>query len=177
VIGPEAPILWDPTVTEELDYEAELGVVIGKTGKTIPRDRAYEHIFGYTVITDATARDLQRQHGQWFKGKALDGSCPMGPYLVHKSRVPDPHALIVRLWVNGELRQEASTRDMIFDIPCLIEMLSRGMTLEPGDIIATGTPGGVGWTRTPPAFLRHGDLVQCEVAGIGTLRNRVERLA
>ena len=176
VSGPTDTIPWDPAVTAEVDYEVELGVVIGKTGKNIPRAKAYEHVFGYTVINDTSARDLQQRHYQWFKGKSLDGFCPMGPCLVTADEFGDPHAKRVSLRVNGVVKQSASTADMIFDVPAILEFLSRGMTLEAGDIISTGTPEGVGLGRTPPEYLKDGDLVESEVEGIGVLRNRVAAL-
>ncbi len=176
VSGPSDPIPWDPAVTGEVDYEVELGVVIGKTGKNIPRAKAYEHVFGYTVINDTSARDLQQRHYQWFKGKSLDGFCPMGPCLVTADEFGDPHAKRISLRVNGVVKQSASTADMIFNVPAILEFLSRGMTLEAGDIISTGTPEGVGLGRTPPEYLQDGDLVESEVEGIGVLRNRVAAL-
>jgi 2-keto-4-pentenoate hydratase/2-oxohepta-3-ene-1,7-dioic acid hydratase in catechol pathway len=155
--------------TQRLDWEVELAVVMGKRGRDIPKDKAYDYVFGYTVCLDMTARDLQRQHGQWFKGKSLDTFCPIGPWIVHKSALPDPQQLRLVCRVNGEVMQDGNTRDMIFDIPTTIESLSSGMTLEPGDIISTGTPSGVGFARTPPVFLKPGDKVEGEVEGIGTL--------
>jgi 2-keto-4-pentenoate hydratase/2-oxohepta-3-ene-1,7-dioic acid hydratase in catechol pathway len=155
--------------TERLDWEVELAVVMGKKGRDIPKDKAYDYIFGYTVCLDMTARDLQRIHGQWFKGKSLDTFCPIGPWLVHKSALTDPQQVRLICRVNGEVMQDGNTRDMIFDIPTTIESLSRGMTLEPGDIISTGTPSGVGFARVPPVFLKPGDKVEGEVEGIGML--------
>ena len=155
--------------TEKLDYEIELAVVIGKKGKDIPKEKAYDYIFGYTVCLDMTARDLQRKHGQWFKGKSLDTYCPLGPWIVHKSVIPDPHDLRLLCRVNGNVMQDDNTRNMLFDIPTCIEALSSGMTLEPGEIISTGTPSGVGFARTPPFFLNPGDKVEGEVEGIGVL--------
>ncbi|WP_424628414.1 fumarylacetoacetate hydrolase family protein [Bradyrhizobium sp. SYSU BS000235] len=160
-------------VTEKLDYEVELGLIIGTRGRDIPMDKAFDHIFGYTIINDVTGRDLQRRHDQWFKGKGLDGSCPIGPGVVLKSDIPDAQALNIELRVNGEVRQRSNTRHMIFSIPRIIANLSQGMTLEPGDIIATGTPSGVGYAMEPPHFLKSGDVVTCEIEGIGTLENRV----
>jgi len=173
VNSPYGDIPYDPRVTTQLDWEVELAVVIGVQGVNIPRQRAFEHVFGYTVVNDISARDLQSGHQQFFKGKSLDGACPMGPAIVTKDEIPDPHHLALRCWVNGELKQESSTSDLIFDIPAIIEWLSHGMTLLPGDIISTGTPSGVGFARTPPEFLQPGDVVECEVEGIGRLRNRV----
>ncbi|MBI4487447.1 MAG: fumarylacetoacetate hydrolase family protein [Deltaproteobacteria bacterium] len=156
--------------TENLDFEVELAVVLGKKGRDIPKEKVYDYIFGYTICLDMTARDLQRRHGQWFKGKSLDTFCPLGPWIVHKSALPDPHQLRLICRVNGEVMQDGNTRDMIFDIPTCIEALSRGMTLEPGEIISTGTPSGVGFARTPPLFLKPGDKVEAEVEGIGILQ-------
>jgi len=155
--------------TTKLDWEVELAVIIGKRGRDIPKDKAYDYVFGYTVCLDMTARELQRQHGQWFKGKSLDTFCPLGPWIVHKSALPDPQQVRLICRVNGEVMQDGNTRDMIFDIPTTIESLSAGITLEPGDIISTGTPSGVGFARVPPVFLKPGDKVEGEVEGIGTL--------
>jgi 2-keto-4-pentenoate hydratase/2-oxohepta-3-ene-1,7-dioic acid hydratase in catechol pathway len=155
--------------TTKLDWEVELAVVIGRKGRDIPKDKAYDYVFGYTVCLDMTARELQRQHGQWFKGKSLDTFCPLGPWIVHKSALPDAQQVRLICRVNGEVMQDGNTRDMIFDIPTIIESLSAGLTLEPGDIISTGTPSGVGFARVPPVFLKPGDKVEGEVEGIGTL--------
>ena len=168
VIGHLGKVIKHPA-TDRLDWEVELAVVMGKKGKDIPKEKAYDYVFGYTVCLDMTARELQRQHGQWFKGKSLDTFCPIGPWIVHKSALPDPHQLRLVCRVNGEVMQDGNTRDMIFDIPTTIESLSSGMTLEPGDIISTGTPSGVGFARTPPVFLKPGDKVEGEVDGVGTL--------
>jgi len=152
----------------------ELAVVIGRRGKNISAAEALDYVFGYTVINDVSARDLQTAYGgQFFKGKSLDGSCPMGPWIVTADEIPDPHALTLSCRVNGVTKQESTTADMIFNIPTAIEFLSRGMTLEPGDVIATGTPSGVGFARTPPEFLKPGDVVECEVEGIGVIRNTI----
>ena len=172
VVGHEAGVVAWP-VTQNLDYEVELAVVIGKGGRDIPRAKAYDHVFGYTVLNDITARDLQRKHAQWFKGKSLDTFAPLGPWIVHKSDLADPHALRIALRVNGEIRQEATTADMVFRVEELIEVLSAGMTLEPGDILATGTPSGVGAGCVPPQWLKVGDVLEAEVEGIGVLRNRI----
>lgn len=172
--GAYSDVLVDPKVSEQNDWEVELGVVIGKGGKDIARSEAMAHIFGYLVINDVSARDVQTAHGkQFFKGKSLDGYCPMGPWIVTADEVPDPHALDLRCRVNGVTKQEGNTRDLIFDIPAIIEWLSLGLTLLPGDIIATGTPSGVGFARTPPEYLQPGDVVECEVEGLGCLRNRI----
>ena len=156
--------------TEKLDYEIELAVIIGKKGRDIPKEKVYDYIFGYTICLDMTARDLQRKHGQWFKGKSLDTFCPLGPWIVHKSALPDPHQLRLVCRVNGEVMQDGNTHDMIFDIPTTIETLSQGLTLEPGEIISTGTPSGVGFARVPPFFLKPGDKVEGDIEGIGVLQ-------
>ena len=174
VNAPFGDIPIDRRVSDQNDWEVELGVVIGKGGKDIPAAQAFEHVFGYLVINDVSARDVQTAHGkQFFKGKSLDGYCPMGPWLVTRDEVPEPHALELRCRVNGVVKQEGNTRDLIFGIPAILEWLSAGMTLLPGDIIATGTPSGVGFARTPPEYLHPGDVVECEVAGVGLIRNRV----
>lgn len=172
VIGPDDPIPDHSELTQALDYEAELAVVIGKGGRGITAQDALDHVFGYTILNDLTARDLQRNHQQWFLGKSLDGYCPVGPHVVTGDEVDLQH-LEVRCWVNGELRQSASTRDLIFDVPTLIATISAGITLEPGDLIATGTPGGVGVGFDPPRFLAPGDLVTIEITGLGRLSNQV----
>ncbi|MGL4263616.1 MAG: fumarylacetoacetate hydrolase family protein [Afipia sp.] len=173
VVGPDAEIPFQPDVMEKLDYEVELAVIIGKTGRNIAPGDALDHVFGYSIINDLTARDLQRRHDQWFKGKGLDSSCPFGPWIVYRDAISDPQKLTIRLSVNGEIRQESTTAQMIFDLPRIIADLSRGMTLEAGDIIATGTPSGVGYARQPPTFLVPGDVVQCEIGEIGVLTNRI----
>ncbi len=172
VIGPEAPIVYH-RATQQVDYEVELAVVIGRKGRDIPAGHALDYVFGYTIMNDVTARDLQRRHQQWFKGKSLDTFAPLGPWIVHRSAIPDPQALRITLRVNGETRQDSTTAKMLFPVAQLIEALSTGMTLEPGDILATGTPEGVGMGFTPPKWLRPGDLIEAEVEGIGVLRNRV----
>ena len=172
VIGHKGKVI-NHQVTTKLDWEVDLAVVIGKKGRDIPKDKAYDYVFGYTVCLDMTARELQRQHGQWYKGKALDTFCPLGPWIVHKSALPDPQQVRLICRVNGAVMQDGNTRDMIFDIPTIIESLSAGLTLEPGDIISTGTPSGVGFARVPPVFLKPGDKVEGEVEGIGTLEVEV----
>jgi len=176
VTGPTDPIPWDPSVTAQLDYEAELGVVIGIPGKDIPRARALDHVFGYTIINDVSARDLQKTHLQWFKGKSLDGFCPVGPVVVTADEFGDPQSKQISLRVNGVEKQHSTTANMIFPVDVIIESLSRGLTIEAGDLIATGTPEGVGLARTPQEFLQDGDLVETEVEGIGVMRNRVVRI-
>ena len=172
VTGPSTPILIDPRASEAVDYEAELAVVIGKGGRGISRADALSHVFGYTIVNDVTARDLQGRHKQWLIGKSQDSFCPMGPWLVSADEI-DLGDTAVRCWVNGELRQDANTKALIFDVPTLIETLSKGLTLLPGDIIATGTPAGVGIGFNPPKYLRAGDVVRIEIAGIGVLENPV----
>jgi 2-keto-4-pentenoate hydratase/2-oxohepta-3-ene-1,7-dioic acid hydratase in catechol pathway len=173
VNGPFNDIPFEARVSAQIDWEVELGVVIGRRGKNISAAEAMRYVFGYTVVNDISARDLQTAHGQFFKGKSLDGACPMGPWILTADEIPDPHALPLRCRVNGVTKQDSNTNDMIFKIPALIESLSLGMTLEPGDVIATGTPQGVGFARTPPEFLAPGDVVECEVEGIGMIRNAV----
>jgi 2-keto-4-pentenoate hydratase/2-oxohepta-3-ene-1,7-dioic acid hydratase in catechol pathway len=168
VIGHQGKVI-KHKVTDKLDWEVELAVIIGKKGRDIPKPKAYDYVFGYTVCLDMTARELQRIHGQWFKGKSLDTFCPLGPWIVHRSAIPDPQQVRLVCRVNGEIMQDGNTRDMIFDIPTIIESLSGGMTLEPGDIISTGTPSGVGFARTPPVYLNVGDKVEGEIESIGTL--------
>ena len=170
VIAPGAPVIHH-AATKELDYEVELGVVIGTGGRDIARDDALGHVFGYTVINDVTARDLQKRHGQWFKGKSLDTFCPMGPVLVTADEIPDPQALAISLRVNGETRQSSHTSKMIFPVAQCIEVLSLGFTLLPGDVIATGTPEGVG--AATGRFLQAGDQMEAEVERVGVLKNGV----
>ncbi len=170
---PYGDIVLDPAVTEKLDWEAELGLIIGVGGRKIAKEAATSHIFGYTVINDVTARDLQNRHGQWFKGKSLDGSCPIGPIVVTPDELPDPVHLPIRCLVNGVVKQDANTGQMMFDIPTQIADLSLSLTLEPGDIISTGTPDGVGVFSQPPEFLKIGDIMVTEIEGIGSLRNRI----
>ncbi len=170
ISGPEDDIPLLRGLDHGVDYEAELAVVIGKPGRSIPKNRALEHVFGYTILNDVTARDLQRDHKQWYLGKAVDGFAPMGPWIVTANDV-NVNDMRVRCSVNGELRQDANTADLIFDVPTLIATISRGMRLLPGDIIATGTPKGVGIGFNPPRFLKEGDVVEISISGIGTLRN------
>lgn len=160
-------------ITKRLDYEAELAVIIGKTGSNIRLEDAMDYVYGYSILNDITARDLQKRHMQWFKGKSLDTFCPMGPYLVHKSAVDDVYNLQVVCKVNGELRQNGSTSHLIFDLAKIISTLSAGMTLEVGDIIATGTPSGVGMGMNPPQFLQIGDEMEISITGLGVLKNKI----
>jgi 2-keto-4-pentenoate hydratase/2-oxohepta-3-ene-1,7-dioic acid hydratase in catechol pathway len=172
VVADGDAIRYPEDVSDCLDYEAELAVVIGREGRRIRRDAAYGHVFGYTIVNDVTARDWQARHKQWFLGKSFDTFCPMGPWIVTSGDV-DPAALEVRCWVNGELRQHANTRDLIFDIPTLIETISAGITLYPGDIISTGTQAGVGIGFKPPRWLQRGDTVRIDIDGIGSLTNSI----
>lgn len=173
VNGPYDAIPFDAQVSTKIDWEVELGLVIGPGGKNIPEAEAMKHVFGYAAINDVTARDIQRRHNQWFKGKSLDGSCPMGPWIVTADAVAAPGNLRVTTRVNGTVKQDSNTRHLYFKLPRIIAELSLGLTLEPGDIIATGTPSGVGYARTPPEFLKPGDVLETEVEGIGVLRNRI----
>lgn len=170
---PYGKIVIDPAISEKIDWEAELAVIIGKKGKNIPEEEALSYVFGYTVLNDVTARDLQDKFKQFFKGKSLDGYCPLGPWIVTADEIPDPQQLSLRLRVNGVLKQEGHTGDMIYPVKTIISIISQGMTLEPGDIIATGTPSGVGFARNPPEFLKAGDVMETEIDGIGLLRNEV----
>ncbi len=170
---PGGEIRWDPGLTQQVDYEAELAVVIGKRAYRIREEDAYDYVAGYTCLNDVTARDLQRSDKQWVRGKSLDTFAPMGPVLVTSDELPDPHQLAIRCWVNGDLRQESNTDQLIHTVPKLIAFCSRAFTLEPGDIITTGTPGGVGVYREPPLFLKPGDEIVVAIEGIGELTNRV----
>jgi 2-keto-4-pentenoate hydratase/2-oxohepta-3-ene-1,7-dioic acid hydratase in catechol pathway len=173
ITGPYDDIPIDPGVSAEIDWEVELGVVIGKAGVNITKEDALEHVFGYTVINDVTARDIQSDWGgQYFKGKSLDASCPSGPWVVTPDEVEDPQALSLRLTVNGTVKQDGTTSEMIHPVDSIISWVSVGMTLLPGMMIATGTPDGVGFARKPPEFIHVGDVVEAEVEGIGTLRNK-----
>jgi len=173
VIGPGEAIPSGNDYTQSTDYEGELTVVIGPGGRNITKERAYDHVYGYTIVNDATARTLQNRHKQWFLGKSLDGYCPMGPCIVTSDEIEDVSQLRLITKVNGELRQDALVSQLIFDIPTLIETLSKVMTLEPGDLIATGTCAGVGIGFDPPRFLKPGDRVAITIEPIGTLENPV----
>ncbi len=174
VVGPgDAVRMPAPAASIQIDYESELAVVIGKGGRDISRSQAMDHIFGYTIVNDVTARDVQMRHQQWDLGKSFDTFCPMGPWIVTADEM-DGRATRVRGWVNGALRQDGLTKDMIHDLPTLIETCSRGITLYPGDVIATGTPAGVGMGLNPPQWLKAGDAVRIEIDGIGFIENRFE---
>jgi 2-keto-4-pentenoate hydratase/2-oxohepta-3-ene-1,7-dioic acid hydratase in catechol pathway len=174
ITGPYDDIAIDPSFSDEMDWEVELGIVIGRRGANIARRDAGANVFGYYVLNDVSARDVQYAWGgQYFKGKSLDRSCPTGPWVVTKDEVPDPQALRLLLKVNGVVKQDGHTRDMIYPVDALIEWASKGMTLLPGAVIATGTPDGVGFARKPPEYLRPGDVMETEVEGVGKLRNRI----
>jgi len=174
LIGPSQPIEL-PADSHQIDYEVELAVVIGRKCRSVPESEALGYVAGYTVFNDVSARDLQFANSQWTMGKALDSFAPMGPGLIPASAVPNPQKLELKTWVNGELLQSGSTANMIFSVAEIIEFLSRYMTLVPGDIIATGTPAGVGFTRKPPRFINNGDVVEAEITGLGRLRNPAMR--
>ena len=172
--GPDSPIWFPAPHSEQLDWEVELAVVIGKGGRDIAEDRAMEHIFGYTCANDVSVRDVQRRHGgQWFKGKNFDSHLPMGPWIVSADEL-DPAALRLQTRVNGVTKQDSSTKFMVFKLPRLLREFSAGTELEPGDIIITGTPEGVGFARKPPEYMKIGDVVEVEIEGIGVLRNTVQ---
>jgi 2-keto-4-pentenoate hydratase/2-oxohepta-3-ene-1,7-dioic acid hydratase in catechol pathway len=174
VIGPYDTVPLHAGVTGQLDWEVELGMIIGKGGINIGEADAMKHVYGYTVINDVSAREVQRRHGQqWFKGKSLDGTCPMGPWIVTADAVPDPNNLRLASRVNGDTKQDSNTSHLYFKLPRIIAELSAGLTLEAGDIISTGTPPGVGHARTPPEFMKAGDMLETEVYGVGLLRNRI----
>jgi 2-keto-4-pentenoate hydratase/2-oxohepta-3-ene-1,7-dioic acid hydratase in catechol pathway len=173
VVGSDAVVDLHSNVTKAVDYEGELAVIIGRGGRDIAVDDAMSHVWGYTIVNDVTARDRQKNHRQWFLGKALDTFCPMGPWIATADEV-DARDLTLKTWVNGELRQDANTADLVFDIPHLIESISAGLTLQPGDIIATGTPAGVGIGFHPPRFLEPGDKVEIEITNLGRLNNRFQ---
>jgi 2-keto-4-pentenoate hydratase/2-oxohepta-3-ene-1,7-dioic acid hydratase in catechol pathway len=171
VIGTGAAITWDPTLTSQVDYEAELACVIGRRAREVPEASALEYVLGYTCGNDVTARDIQFGDRQWVRGKSLDTFCPLGPWIVTRDEIPDPQALRVRATVAGETLQDGHTRDMVFSVAQIIAHASRAFTLEPGDVIMTGTPSGVGVSREPQRFLGDGDVVEVEIEGIGVLRN------
>lgn len=172
VIGPEDTIQRHENVTTAVDYEGELAIIIGKSGSDIQISEAMDYVYGFTILNDVTARDLQARHGQWFHGKSLDTFCPMGPYVLLRDAAPDTFDIVTK--VNDEVRQDASTGEFIFTIPQLIQTISQGTTLLPGDIIATGTPSGVGVGFNPPKYLQKGDTVSISISGIGTLTNPVK---
>ena len=169
--GDSVPL--DPNVTSQLDYEVELAYVFGRTAKNVKKADALDYVFGYTILNDISARDLQNRHQQFFKGKSLDNSGPIGPCIVTADEIPDPATLAIKLRLNGELRQSSHTGDLIFDIPTGIEYLTLGTTIEAGQIVCTGTPAGVGMGLTPPAYMKAGDVVEAEIEKIGVLTNHI----
>ena len=179
ITGPNDDVCWRTEITTEVDYEVELGVIIGKKTSRVSQEDALEHVFGYSVVNDVSARDLQLGGGagQWDLGKSLDTFCPWGPIIVTRDEIPDPQNIDVRLRLNGEIRQKSNTRNMIFSVAYLVSYLSQYMTLIPGDLIATGTPPGVGMGMDPKSYMTDGDICETEIDGIGTLRNKMRILA
>jgi 2-keto-4-pentenoate hydratase/2-oxohepta-3-ene-1,7-dioic acid hydratase in catechol pathway len=173
LVGAGGNIVHDPEFTKALDYEGELALVIGRGGKSIPTDAVFDHIFGYTIVNDVTARDVQQAHLQWFRGKSADTYAPCGPWIVTADEISDPESLDLTTRVNGEVRQHDNTRNLLFGIATLVSNISQALTLQAGDIIATGTPSGVAWGMDTPRYLTAGDVVEVEVDGIGTLANTV----
>jgi 2-keto-4-pentenoate hydratase/2-oxohepta-3-ene-1,7-dioic acid hydratase in catechol pathway len=174
IVGPGQPIRWDRSLTQQVDFEAELAIVMGRRARRVSRETAMEYVFGYTALNDVSARDLQFSDKQWVRAKSLDTFCPIGPYLVTRDEIADPNNLAIRCQVNGIAYQNSTTAEMIFKVPELVRFITEAITLEPGDLIATGTPDGVGVFRSPQVFLKDGDDVSVEIEGIGELRNRVE---
>jgi 2-keto-4-pentenoate hydratase/2-oxohepta-3-ene-1,7-dioic acid hydratase in catechol pathway len=172
IIGPEEPIVI-PQMSRQVDYEAELAVVIGRRARHVPVESALDHVAGYTIFNDVSARDLQFSDGQWVRAKSFDSFAPMGPFLVTRNKLGDGNGLDIELRLNGKTMQKSNTRNLIFDVPHLVSYISQIMTLEVGDVIATGTPAGVGFVRNPPVFMKPGDVVEIEIEGIGQLRNPV----
>jgi 2-keto-4-pentenoate hydratase/2-oxohepta-3-ene-1,7-dioic acid hydratase in catechol pathway len=172
LLGDGEDIIWSPDVTNKVDFEAELAVIIGRKTYRVSVDNAFESVFGYCCSNDVSARDLQFGDGQWVRGKSLNGFCPLGPWIVTRDEIPDPHALTIRSYLNGELMQDSNTGMMIFKIPDLIEFISRHITLDPGDVILTGTPHGVGTFRDPSIYMKNGDEIVIEIEKIGRLKNR-----
>jgi 2-keto-4-pentenoate hydratase/2-oxohepta-3-ene-1,7-dioic acid hydratase in catechol pathway len=173
IIGTGDSITWDPAITTQVDIEVELGIVIGRRARKVSRESALDYVFGYTVLNDVSARDVQYADKQWVRGKSLDTFCPLGPVIVTADEIPNPQNLRIRSLVNDFVMQDSSTSEMIFDVSYLVSFLSHSFTLEPGDIIASGTPNGVGVFRSPQVFLKAGDLVTVEVENIGRLKNPV----
>jgi 2-keto-4-pentenoate hydratase/2-oxohepta-3-ene-1,7-dioic acid hydratase in catechol pathway len=171
VVGPGAAIRWDPALTQQVDYEAELAVVMGRTARRVSAAEALDYVAGYTICNDVSARNLQFGDGQWVRGKSLDTFCPLGPWLVTRDEIPDPHDLAIRCIVNDDVLQDSTTAEVIFRVDRLIEFISRAFSLLPGDVIATGTPDGVGVFRSPQIFLKYGDVVTVEIEGLGQLTN------
>lgn len=174
ITGPNDAIKIPTSLTQKVDYEVELGVVIGKNAKNVSKENALNYVFGYTVLNDVSARDLQFADGQWVRGKSLDTFCPLGPIIITKDEIPDPQNLNLGCEINGQLLQNDNTKSMIFSVADLISQVSHSFTLQAGDIIATGTPSGVGFSRKPPIYLKAGDMVKTWVEGIGELKNIVK---
>ncbi len=174
--GPRQAVCFDPRLTQQVDFECELGVVIGRRARNVPEERALEYVFGYTIVNDISARDLQFSDGQWVRSKSLDTFCPVGPCIVTRSEIANPQALRLRCSVNGAVMQDSSTAEMIFGVAHLVADLSQAFTLEPGDLIATGTPAGVGMSRKPPVFLKDGDMLVSEIESIGRLENPIRQI-
>jgi 2-keto-4-pentenoate hydratase/2-oxohepta-3-ene-1,7-dioic acid hydratase in catechol pathway len=174
ITGPFDPVIIPSSLTDAVDYEVELAVIIGKTAKNVSKEEALDYVFGYTVINDVSARNIQFADGQWVRGKSLDTFCPMGPFIVTTDEIDNPQKLNIRCKVNNDILQDASTKDMIFGAADLISILSHSFTFQPGDIISTGTPSGVGFIRKPPVYLKHNDIMETEVEGIGKLINKVK---
>jgi 2-keto-4-pentenoate hydratase/2-oxohepta-3-ene-1,7-dioic acid hydratase in catechol pathway len=172
VVGPDDEVVL-PNTSEKVDYEAEMAVVIGRRAKHVAREQAYDYVLGYTNFNDVSARDFQFADGQWVRGKSCDTFAPMGEYIATTDEIADPHKLSIKLRVNGQTMQDSSTEQLIFGVPEVIEFLTRSITLEPGDVIATGTPPGVGFARKPPVFMKDGDVMEVEIEGLGVLRNPV----
>ncbi len=173
IANPGATLRLSPALSQQYDWEAELAVVIGTRCRDVAEADVLDAVFGYTCLNDVTARDMQKDHHQWFKGKSLDDTCPIGPWIVSADEIDDPQALEIAIRIDGTTKQSANTREMIFDVRAIVASLSRGMTLEPGDVIATGTPDGVGMARTPPEFLHDGSTMEVDIPAIGVLRNTV----
>jgi 2-keto-4-pentenoate hydratase/2-oxohepta-3-ene-1,7-dioic acid hydratase in catechol pathway len=171
--GHRSPIVLSP-LSEQVDFEAELGVVVGRRARRVSKEEALAHVFGYTCVNDVSARDIQHGDQQWTRGKSLDTFCPVGPWVVTSDQIPDPQALGIRCLINGEVMQDSHTSNMVFGVDEIISFISQGITLEPGDLIATGTPGGVGFLRRPPRYLATGDSVRIEIEGVGCLDNTVK---
>jgi 2-keto-4-pentenoate hydratase/2-oxohepta-3-ene-1,7-dioic acid hydratase in catechol pathway len=171
IVGQGDTIRWDPGLTQQVDYEAELAVVMGRTARRVSQAEALNYVAGYTILNDVSARELQFGDGQWIRGKSLDTFCPLGPYLVTRDEIPNPNNLVIRCIVNDQVLQDSTTAEMIFQVPFLIEYITRAFTLYPGDVITTGTPDGVGVFRNPKVFLKDGDMVTVEIEGLGQLTN------
>lgn len=173
IVGPNDPIVWPPQLTRQVDYEAELAVIIGERAQAVEKEKALRFVAGYTIANDISARDLQLGDGQWVRGKSLDTFCPLGPYLVTKDEIDNPHNLAIQCTINGKIMQKSNTKHLIFDIPFLVSFLSQTSSLYPGDVICTGTPGGIGASRDPQVFLKTGDVVTVEIEKLGKLTNPV----